>query len=115
MIVFLSEDKVPVPPVLTAYSRSEKQADKSTMLCQASGMFPDLVKFSWKWKSSTGDWTDLEEKHFREQRDEKENKIFVTSMLIVEKVTAKNNNYQCTVEHEGSKVTTLLAEIKQGK
>ncbi|KAA0719320.1 hypothetical protein E1301_Tti006590 [Triplophysa tibetana] len=107
-------DKAVVEPKLTAYPPSEKHGTKSIMLCQASRMFPDLVKFSWQSKSSTRDWTDLTS-DFVEQRDEKDSNIFVTSMLILDKETAKNNNYQCTVEHEGSKVTKQKAEVKPDK
>ncbi|XP_057190028.1 immunoglobulin kappa light chain-like isoform X2 [Triplophysa rosa] len=108
-------DKTTVEPDLTAYSPSEKHDKKSTMLCQASGMFPDLVKFSWKTESSSGNWNEVPNEHVVEQRDEKNNEIFVTSMVIVDKDTAKNNNYQCIVEHEGNKKTTKTAIVKRDK
>lgn len=104
------------PPSLTAYSPSHKHDKKSTMLCQASGMFPDLVKFSWKTMGSSGDWTNVPNEQVVEQRDEKKNEVFVTSMVIVDKDEAKNNNYECIVEHEGSSTpTTHKAKVKPDK
>lgn len=107
-----SKDKAVAPPSVTAYSPAEKH-DKNTLLCQASGMFPDLVKFSWRTKSSSGDWADVSKEHFVEQRDEKKKEeVFVTSMMIVDKNAAKNN-YQCSVEHEG-KTQTRTIQVKPG-
>ncbi|XP_056123556.1 uncharacterized protein LOC130101735 isoform X2 [Rhinichthys klamathensis goyatoka] len=87
-------------PTLTAYLPTKKQSGKQTRLCQATDMFPDLVKFTWKKKSKTGEWTDVSEDNVVEQRNE--NPVIVTSILI-DQNTAEDDLYQCTLAHEGSK------------
>uniref|UniRef100_A0A8C2C1X4 Ig-like domain-containing protein n=1 Tax=Cyprinus carpio TaxID=7962 RepID=A0A8C2C1X4_CYPCA len=102
-------------PTLFGYlpsKKDEKKSDghgKQTMLCQASGMFPDLVKFAWK-KKDAGKWGDVSEGDVVEQRNDGQ-EITVTSMLIVDKDKARNNDYQCTVVHEGK---TEELEMKRG-
>ncbi|XDV27449.1 hypothetical protein PO909_030979 [Leuciscus waleckii] len=90
-----------IPPTLTAYVPSKKQSGKQAVLCQAKDMFPDLVKFTWK-KKSNGAWTDVSEENFVEQRNEKDKKVIVTSMMIFDQNTA-GDDYECTVTHEGGK------------
>uniref|UniRef100_A0A8C1WB11 Ig-like domain-containing protein n=1 Tax=Cyprinus carpio TaxID=7962 RepID=A0A8C1WB11_CYPCA len=88
-------------PTLFGYlpsKKDEKKSDghgKQTMLCQASGMFPDLVKFAWK-KKDAGKWGDVSEGDVVEQRNDGQ-EVTVTSMLIVDKDKARNDDYQCTV------------------
>ncbi|XP_077086968.1 immunoglobulin lambda-1 light chain-like isoform X1 [Siphateles boraxobius] len=90
-----------IPPTLTAYLPTKKQSGKQTVLCQATKMFPDLVKFTWKKKGNTGDWTDVSAENFVEQRNE--NPVIVTSMLIVDQNAAPRDLYQCILTHEGGK------------
>ncbi|XP_073714285.1 uncharacterized protein [Misgurnus anguillicaudatus] len=102
----VGKDKVNVP-TLKAYKPSKIQGDKRTMVCQASKMFPDLVKFTWQTKTSTGgDWANVPDEQVIEQRDEvgKDNPptVFVTSMITVDENTIKNNKYKCSVKHEGT-------------
>lgn len=112
------EDKV-TEPTLKAYKPSKIQGDKRTMVCQASNMFPDLVKFSWQTKSSSGgEWSNVPDQQVIEQRDEVGNetppKVFVTSMITVDKDMINNNNkYKCSVDHEGTK-EPKTAEINEG-
>uniref|UniRef100_A0A672N2B4 Ig-like domain-containing protein n=1 Tax=Sinocyclocheilus grahami TaxID=75366 RepID=A0A672N2B4_SINGR len=100
-------------PKLYGYlpSKNDKR-DKQTMLCQASGMFPDLVKFTWKKKSETGQLTDVPEENVVEQTNK--NAVTVTSMMIIDKNTAENNDYQCTVVHEGITDKLQTLEMKRG-
>ncbi|XP_016422809.1 uncharacterized protein LOC107751581 [Sinocyclocheilus rhinocerous] len=101
-------------PKLYGYLPSKKyidKHDKQTMLCQASGMFPDLVKFTWKKKSETGDWTDVPEENVVEQNNK--NAVTVTSMMIIDKNTAENNDYQCIVAHEGNTDKPQTLEMKR--
>ncbi|XP_051553260.1 immunoglobulin lambda-1 light chain-like isoform X2 [Myxocyprinus asiaticus] len=100
-----------VAPEVSVYPLSVAQPNgKSTMLCQATKMFPDLVKFSWEMKGKTGgDWTEVEKENVVEQRNERPT-IVVTSMVIVDKNTAKNNHYRCTVTHEG---TNKIIELRK--
>ncbi|ROL44578.1 Immunoglobulin lambda-1 light chain [Anabarilius grahami] len=95
------KDKV-IPPKVSAYLPSGKTSGKQAMLCHASGMFPDLVTFTWKKKSNAGDWTDVSKDDVVEQSIS-ENSIVtsVTSMMIVDKNTAGDNLYKCSVNHEG--------------
>ncbi|XP_016095466.1 uncharacterized protein [Sinocyclocheilus grahami] len=99
-------------PKLYGYlpSKNDKR-DKQTMLCQASGMFPDLVKFTWKKKSETGQLTDVPEENVVEQTNK--NAVTVTSMMIIDKNTAENNDYQCTVVHEGITDKLQTLEMKR--
>ncbi|CAM4591392.1 unnamed protein product [Leuciscus chuanchicus] len=103
-----------IPPTLTAYVPSKKQSGKQAVLCQAKDMFPDLVKFTWK-KKSNGAWTDVSEENFVEQRNEKDKKVIVTSMMIFDQNT---DVYQCILTHEGGKgpqTITLEDEKKEKK
>uniref|UniRef100_A0A671LQ21 Ig-like domain-containing protein n=1 Tax=Sinocyclocheilus anshuiensis TaxID=1608454 RepID=A0A671LQ21_9TELE len=103
------------PPKLYGYLPSKKyidKRDKQTMLCQASGMFPDLVKFTWKKKSETGEWTNVPEENVVEQNNK--NAVTVTSMMIIDKNTAENSDYQCTVAHEGGTDKPQTLEMKRG-
>lgn len=87
-------------PTLTAYLPTKKQSGKQTMLCQATDMFPDLVKFTWKKKTNAGQWTEVSEDNVVEQRNE--NPVIVTSILILDQNAAGKDLYQCTLTHEGS-------------
>ncbi|KAK2900876.1 hypothetical protein Q8A67_008991 [Cirrhinus molitorella] len=105
-------DKI-IAPKLSGYLPSAKgpdKHDKQTMLCQASGMFPDLVRFEWKKNGAT--WNDVSEGDVVEQRNTSP-EITVTSILIVDKDKAKNNNYQCSVTHEGSNTGPQILDMKK--
>nr|XP_055057901.1 immunoglobulin kappa light chain-like isoform X2 [Misgurnus anguillicaudatus] len=101
----VGKDKV-IEPTLKSYKPSKIQGDKRTMVCQASKMFPDLVKFTWQTKTSTGgEWANVPDQQVIEQRDEVGKdppKVFVTSMITVDENTIKNNKYKCSVKHEGT-------------
>ncbi|KAL1280467.1 hypothetical protein QQF64_015067 [Cirrhinus molitorella] len=106
------KDKI-IAPKLSGYLPSAKgpdKHDKQTMLCQASGMFPDLVRFEWKKNGAT--WNDVSEGDVVEQRNTSP-EITVTSILIVDKDKAKNNNYQCSVTHEGSNTGPQILDMKK--
>ncbi|XP_043117204.1 immunoglobulin kappa light chain-like isoform X3 [Puntigrus tetrazona] len=104
-------------PTLSGYLPSKKDKNKKdkngkqTMLCHASGMFPDLVRFEWK-KKDADQWTAVSEGDVVEQRNEKP-EVTVTSMLIVDKDKAQNDNYKCTVIHEGNTDGTKSLEMKE--
>uniref|UniRef100_A0A8C2DW04 Ig-like domain-containing protein n=1 Tax=Cyprinus carpio TaxID=7962 RepID=A0A8C2DW04_CYPCA len=105
-------------PKVSGYLPSKKYIDKQgkqTMLCQASDMFPDLVKFTWRTKSEAGDFKDVPEENVVEQSYKRDNKtVTVTSMMIIDKNTIEKNNYQCTVTHEGTTKNTEILEMKRG-
>lgn len=111
------EDKFKLP-TLNGYLPSKKDKNKSdkhgkqTMLCQASGMFPDLVTFKWKKKGAGDIYQDISEGDVVEQRNESP-KVTVTSMLIVDKNKAQTDTFQCTVIHEGNSENPKPLEMKE--
>ncbi|XP_059419537.1 immunoglobulin lambda-1 light chain-like isoform X1 [Carassius carassius] len=95
-------------PKVSGYLPSKKYSDKDgnqTMLCHARDMIPDLVKFTWQKMSRTKEWEDVKENVVEQSYKVKENNQVkvkaVTSMMIIDKNTAENNDYQCIVTHEG--------------
>ncbi|XP_036451851.1 uncharacterized protein LOC118825371 [Colossoma macropomum] len=94
-------DSLVQPPKLSAYPISRPNNGKRTLLCQARGMFPDQVKFTWKDESGTevkqSDTYDL-----LEQKDEGQ-EVRVTSMLIIDPQKASSKTYTCFVQHEHEK------------
>ncbi|XP_037401627.1 immunoglobulin lambda-1 light chain-like isoform X2 [Pygocentrus nattereri] len=90
---------------LSAYPISKPNNGKRTLLCQARGMFPDLVRFTWKDASGTevkqSDTYDL-----LEQKDEGQ-ELKVTSMLIVDQQKASSTSYTCSVHHENEQSVTI--------
>ncbi|XP_073704772.1 immunoglobulin kappa light chain-like [Garra rufa] len=113
LIVTESGKDKAIAPKLSGYLPKENpdKHGKQTMLCQASGMFPDLVRFAWK-KKDAGTWKDVSEGEVVEQRNE--SPVSVTSMLILDKDKAKNDNYQCNVFHEGGADKPQSLEMKKG-
>ncbi len=83
------------------------------MLCQASGMFPDLVTFKWKKKGAGDIYQDISAGDVVEQRNESPT-VTVTSMLIVDKDKAQTDTFQCTVIHEGNSENPKPLEMKEG-
>ncbi|XP_051556003.1 immunoglobulin kappa light chain-like isoform X3 [Myxocyprinus asiaticus] len=91
-----------VPPKVSVYPLSSAEKNgKSAMICQAKGMIPDLVELLWEKKTTEG-WTTVSQDNVVEQKNEKP-QTTVTSMVIVDKNTAQNNIYRCSVTHEGFK------------
>lgn len=86
-------------PHLSVYPVSKPQNGKSVLLCQARGMFPDLVRFKWQAKDQSGQDVELKDDEQLEQRDENP-EVQITSMLIVGEDKAKNNKFTCSVQHD---------------
>ncbi|XP_026143072.1 immunoglobulin lambda-1 light chain isoform X1 [Carassius auratus] len=105
--LYVTGDKFESPKV-SGYLPYRNEDANQTMLCNARDMFPDLVKFTWEKKNETVDWTNVEDKYVVEQSykaDEKDKKVkvkAVSSMMIIDKNTAKSNEFRCTVTHEGN-------------
>ncbi|KAK2860749.1 hypothetical protein Q7C36_004915 [Tachysurus vachellii] len=85
--------------------KSEKY-EKSVLLCQARGMFPDLVRFTWQAKDLNGQKVELGDDEILEQTD-KDLEVRITSMLIVDKQKAITNYFTCSVQHDSDKHETL--------
>ncbi|CAB1321555.1 unnamed protein product, partial [Coregonus sp. 'balchen'] len=72
---------------------------KTTLLCLARDMFPDLVKISWKMEDANGRTVEAPkaETEVLEQREKGQ----TTSMIIIDEEKAYRNKYICSVEHNG--------------
>lgn len=95
------KERVKEPQVYVYPVSTPEKGEKSFLLCHARGMFPDLVRFTWQAKDQGGKNVDLRGDERLEQRDEVP-EVRITSMLIVGKDKAKNNNFICTVKHDSS-------------
>ncbi|XP_014016534.2 immunoglobulin lambda-1 light chain [Salmo salar] len=87
-------------PKVTVYPASKPEPNrKTTLLCLARDMFPDLVKISWKMVDKNGRTVEVPkaEREELEQREEGR----TTSMIIIDKDKTYSNKYSCSVEHEG--------------
>ncbi|KAL0966739.1 hypothetical protein UPYG_G00299510 [Umbra pygmaea] len=87
-------------PKVTVYSASKPDTNgKTTLLCLARDMMPDLVKISWKKKDQNDQTVEVPqgEKEELEQREEGK----TTSMIIIDKEKSYSNKYSCSVKHEG--------------
>ncbi|XP_023835045.1 immunoglobulin lambda-1 light chain [Salvelinus sp. IW2-2015] len=83
-------------PKVTVYPASSSESNgKTTLLCLARDMFPDLVKISWKMEDGITEVPKAE----REQLEKREEGQ-TTSMIIIDKENTYRNKYICSVEHE---------------
>ncbi|XP_023994090.1 immunoglobulin lambda-1 light chain-like [Salvelinus sp. IW2-2015] len=97
--LFVTDNSVQKPKV-TVYPASNPEPNrKTTLLCLARDMFPDLVKISWKMVDENGRTVRVPkaEREELEQREEGR----TTSMIIIDKDKTYRNKYICSVEHEG--------------
>ena len=67
-------------------------------MSQASDMFPDLVRFSWKMEREDGRLVKVPEAE-REELEQREDGR-VTSVIIIKNQGTKTKKYSCTVKHE---------------
>ncbi|XP_067092774.1 immunoglobulin lambda-like polypeptide 5 [Osmerus mordax] len=96
--LYVTDNHVKKPKV-TAYQAPKNQTNKrTTLLCQASDMFPDLVTFSWKMEREDGWLVEVPEAE-REELEQREDGR-VTSVIIIKNEDAKSKKYSCTVKHE---------------
>ncbi|XP_060729969.1 uncharacterized protein LOC132848365 [Tachysurus vachellii] len=100
-------DSTVIAPQLSVYPvfKSEKY-EKSVLLCQARGMFPNLVRFTWQAKDLNGQKVQLGDDEILEQTEE-DPEVRITSMLIVDKQKAIKNYFTCSVQHDSDKHKTL--------
>ncbi|KAJ8011426.1 hypothetical protein DPEC_G00058090 [Dallia pectoralis] len=86
------------PEVYTSPVSTPEPNGKTTMLCLARDMFPDLVKISWKIEDRSGQKVDVPkgEGEVLEQTE----KGLTTSMIIIDKEKIHKNKYTCSVMHE---------------
>ncbi|XP_036792203.1 immunoglobulin lambda-1 light chain-like [Oncorhynchus mykiss] len=97
--LYVTDNKHVQKPKVTVYPASNPEPNgKTTLLCLARDMFPDLVKISWKMEdeySRTMEVAKAETEQL-EQREEGQ----TTSMIIIDKEKMYRNKYICSVEHE---------------
>ncbi|KAL0966735.1 hypothetical protein UPYG_G00299460 [Umbra pygmaea] len=96
-------------PTVTAYPASTPESNgKTTLLCLARDMMPDLVKISWKMKDQNGQTVEVPqgEKEELEQREEGK----TTSMIIIDK-RKTSNKYSCSVMHERGSQTVDIPNV----
>lgn len=92
------EDQIKKSQV-SVYPVSRPQANgKHVLLCQVSGMFPDLVRFTWQGEDQHGRKLELKDDEQLEQRDE--DQVRITSMLILDQHKAIDNKFTCSVQHD---------------
>ncbi|MCI4377667.1 hypothetical protein PGIGA_G00206160 [Pangasianodon gigas] len=100
-------DKQKKKPTVSAHPVSNEQANgKRVLLCQAQGMFPDLVKFTWHDPNEKEVQASQEGYELLEQRDDRE--VRITSMLIVHQSKVTSYNYKCLVDHEDGKQSRTI-------
>ncbi|XP_038869822.1 immunoglobulin lambda-1 light chain-like [Salvelinus namaycush] len=98
--LFVTDNNSVQKPKVTVYPTSNPEPNgKTTLLCLARDMFPDLVKISWKMVGENGRTVEVPkaEREELEQREEGR----TTSMIIIDKDKTYRNKYSCSVEHEG--------------
>ncbi|CAB1321565.1 unnamed protein product [Coregonus sp. 'balchen'] len=98
--LYVTDNNHVLEPKVTVYPASNPDSNgKTTLLCLARNMFPDLVKISWKMEDANGRTVEVPkaEREVLEQREEGQ----TTSMIIIDKEKTYRNKYICSVEHEG--------------
>nr|AER30039.1 T cell receptor gamma 3 [Ictalurus punctatus] len=106
-------DKEKTSPTVSVYPVSNEANGTSVLLCQAQGMFPDLVKFTWK--DPNGRQVQASEGGYEllEQRDGQDQNIRITSMLIIDQSKVTSYQYTCFVKHEGEEKIRIIPKDEQ--
>ncbi|XP_064871191.1 immunoglobulin lambda-1 light chain-like [Oncorhynchus nerka] len=87
-------------PKVTVYQVSKPEPNrKTTLLCLARDMFPDLVKISWKMVDTNVRTMEVPKAEMEELVQREEGRT--TSMIIIDKEKTYKNKYICSVEHKG--------------
>ncbi|XP_005755672.1 protocadherin beta-7-like, partial [Pundamilia nyererei] len=97
-------DKPTVKPEVTAYkaANSTSLGGRSALVCQASGMIPPLVQFSWK-REKNGRLEDLPPAEVEQLEIKEPGRI--TSITVLDQGDIYSYKYLCEVNHEKGKVT----------
>ncbi|KAK3566825.1 hypothetical protein QTP86_004576 [Hemibagrus guttatus] len=89
-------------PQVSAFTMFKTETyEKAVLLCQARGMFPDLVRFRWQAEDHNKQNVQLGSEERLEQRDE-DPEVRITSMLIIDKQKAESKTFTCSVQHDSS-------------
>ncbi|XP_064202909.1 immunoglobulin kappa light chain-like isoform X1 [Anguilla rostrata] len=104
-LIVTEETKPLKAPTVIAYPPSKPQNGKTTLLCVAMDMFPDIARF--KWKEGDNDVASANQKVLEQKMESG-----TASMLIIDEINAESK-HTCTVEHEGT-TKTIQKEIPAG-
>ncbi|XP_058250434.1 uncharacterized protein LOC131355890 [Hemibagrus wyckioides] len=99
--LYVTDTPVKEPQVSTFTVFKPEDNKKAVLLCQARGMYPDLVRFTWQAEDHNKRNVQLGSDERLEQREE-DPEVQITSMLIIDKQKAENNKFTCTVQHDSS-------------
>ncbi|XP_058250435.1 M1-specific T cell receptor beta chain-like [Hemibagrus wyckioides] len=99
--LIVTDTPVKEPQVSTFTVFKPENNEKAVLLCQARGMYPDLVRFTWQAEDHNKQNVQLGNDEHLEQREE-DPEVRITSMLIIDKQKAENNKFTCTVQHDSS-------------
>ncbi|XP_075338709.1 immunoglobulin lambda-1 light chain-like [Odontesthes bonariensis] len=101
--LFVTDEQV-VKPVVSVYPAASRVhlEGRSSLLCLASGMFPPLVRFSWKRQKKNGGLEELPPAE-GEQLELRESGR-TASILLIRQQENSTYKYSCSVEHEGGRV-----------
>ncbi|XP_021475581.2 immunoglobulin kappa light chain [Oncorhynchus mykiss] len=96
-LIITDENQLRKPKVTVYLAFKPEPNGKTTLLCLARDMFPDLVKISWKMEDENGRTVEVPKAEMEqlEQREEGQ----TTSMIIMYQGKA-DAKYICSVEHE---------------
>ncbi|XP_075338741.1 immunoglobulin lambda-1 light chain-like [Odontesthes bonariensis] len=111
--LFVTDEQV-VKPVVSVYPAASRVhlEGRSSLLCLASGMFPPLVRFSWKRQKKNGGLEELPPAE-GEQLELRESGR-TASIRIVDRDPLHTYKYSCSVEHEGGRVEAQTQQGNQG-
>ncbi|XP_072544257.1 immunoglobulin lambda-1 light chain-like [Salminus brasiliensis] len=101
-------DKV-IDPILSTFPVVKQPDGRSMLLCQAKGMYPDLVRFTWEEDNSLV--SNIEE--VLEQKIKNGEQVqSVTSILIINR-SINPKAFSCHVQHDSSKNADLKKPIPE--
>ncbi|XP_062318915.1 uncharacterized protein LOC134021853 isoform X2 [Osmerus eperlanus] len=103
--LIVTDNEVKSPKVTIYPAFTHQRNGRTIVLCRASDMFPDLVRFSWKMEREDGRLVEVPEAE-REELEQREDGR-VTSVIIIKNQEAKTKKYSCTVKHEVSNVEDI--------
>ncbi|KPP63849.1 hypothetical protein Z043_117857 [Scleropages formosus] len=85
------------PPTVTTYIPSKPHENKASLLCVATDMYPNVVKFIWE-KKDGNDWKNVPSNEMRTLQQEEESRV--SSIMIIDNEKAERDTYSCKVQHE---------------
>ncbi|XP_028831371.1 uncharacterized protein LOC114787720 [Denticeps clupeoides] len=102
-------------PTVSVYGPSDPAADRVTMLCRASDMFPNVVRISWMFRQAGG-WVGVSQAAEKPEVLEAEGQdpSSRSSVMVLAREQAERNHYRCEVEHEMGKEGRDMDTDKDG-